>query len=286
MSSIPPATGRITKRNNTRLNSTNSTVEPAKAGRVEMLHDEVNAANVGVASTLSLLRIRARDLRAEYTRMWRCYSGGLVQPFIYDSPEGAGSDLSRTQNLRDYIASHVRVLEDLRAKVMRSSEAKARWVKSNKGGGVLKRQLRSRSQAVVTELAAREGELEQAPPSSSNSGTSALAHINPRVHERVEKDSAIHLTPAVCTNDIKFIQNNSEVEDGAVKKPSTGDKLITARTRAYNDGNLDTVRSIDDQMAFRAAKSRARRHRAKARKRALKDYVKGRVPDPPSGDDN
>ena len=250
-----------------------------------MLHDEVNADNVGVATTLSLLRIRARDLRAEYTRMWRCYTGGSVQPFIYDSPEGMGSDLSRTQNLRNYIDSHVRVLEDLRAKVMRNSEAKARWVKSNKGGGVLKRQLRARSQAVVTELAARGREWETTSPSPSTSGASALAPMNPRVDTPSKNDNEMHLTPAVCTNDIKFIPNDTDVEDVGVKRPSTGDKLITARTRAYNTGDLDAVRSIDDQMAFRAAKSRSRRHRAKARKRALKEYIKGRVPDPPSGDD-
>lgn len=90
-----------------------------------MLHDEVNVDNIGVATTITLLHIRARDLRAEYTRMWHCYTGVYVQPFIYDSPEGAGSDFSRTQNLRNYIDSHVRVLEDLRAKIVRNSEANA-----------------------------------------------------------------------------------------------------------------------------------------------------------------
>ena len=250
-----------------------------------MFHDEVNSDSVGVATTLSLLRIRARDLRAEYTRMWRCYTGGSVQPLVYDSPEGSGSDLSRTQNLRDYITAHVRRLEDLRANVMRNSQAKARWIKSNKGGGVLKRQLRARSQAVVTELAHRERELETVLESSGTSVASALAPTTPSAHAPSEKDNENHLAPAVCTNDIKFISHDTDVEDVGVKKPTTGDKLITARTRAYNTGDLDAVRSIDDQMAFRAAKGRSRRHRAKARKRALKEYMKGRVRDPPSGDE-
>ena len=69
-----------------------------------------------------------------------------------------------------------------------------------------------------------------------------------------------------------------------VKKSSTGNKLITARSRVYNVGDLDAVRSIDDQIAYRAAKSHSRRNRAKARKRALKEDIKGRVPDPPSGE--
>ena len=86
----------------------------------------MSAENVGVATTLSLMRIRARDLRAEYTRMWRCYAGGPVQPFVYDSPEGVGTDSSRVQNLCDYIGSNVRRVEDFHEELMRSSEAKAR----------------------------------------------------------------------------------------------------------------------------------------------------------------
>ena len=105
-----------------------------------------------------------------------------MQPFIYDSPEGLGSDLSRTQNLSNYIASHVRVLGDLRAKVMRNSKDKARWVKSNEGGGVLKRHLRARSQAVVTELAVRTRELDTTAPLPNTSGASALAPITQRAH--------------------------------------------------------------------------------------------------------
>ena len=155
------ATGLIAKRNTQCLSSNTTIHQPANAKRVEMLHDEVNADNVGVATTLSLLLIRALDLRAEYTRMWRCYTSGSVQPFLYDSPRGSGSDLLRIQNLRGCIEAHVRKSEDLRAKVMRNSEAKARWIESNKGGGVLKRLLRARSQALVTELAHREGELEK-----------------------------------------------------------------------------------------------------------------------------
>ena len=154
-----------------------------------MLHDEVNSDNVGVVTTLSLFRIRARDLRAAYTRMWRCYTDGSVQPCLYDSPEGSGSDFSRTQNFRDYIAAHIRRLEELRSKVTCNSEAKARWIKSNKGGCVLKRQLRARSQAVVTELARREGEMEKVVPSSGTSGASVLAPIAPRAHTTCEKDN-------------------------------------------------------------------------------------------------
>ena len=48
-------------------------------------------------------------------------------------------------------------------------------------------------------------------------------------------------TPAVCPNDIKFVQNDTEVEDVGVKKSTLGDKLVTARTRAFNGGDLEAV---------------------------------------------
>ena len=138
---------------------------------------------------------------------------------------------------------------------------------------------------MVTELAQREGELEKAVTSSGTSGPSPLAQIVPCARMQSEKDNESHLQPAVCTNDIKFLQSNTDIEEGGVKKPTTGDKLITARTRAYNVGDLDAARSFDEQMAFRGAKSRTSRHRAKARKRAQKEYIKGRVPVPPSDDE-
>ena len=138
-------------------------------------------------------------------------------------------------------------------------------------------QLRARSQAAFTELAQREGALEKAVTSSGTSGPSALARMVPCARVQSEKDNESHLQPAICTNDIKFLQSNTDIEEDGVKKPTTGDKLITARTRAYNVGDLDVARSIDDQMAFLAAKSRAGRHSAKARKRALKECIKSRM---------
>ena len=272
-------------RSTPRTSPDNSRCESVKEKRIEMLHDEVNTENVGVSSMLSLLLIRARDLCAEYTRMWRCYAGGDVQPVLCDSPEGDGSELSRTQNMRDYVQCYVLTLKDLRAKLMRNFEAQTRCIKSNKGGRVLKRQLRARSQAVISDYAGRRGEFDKFILSSSNSGASALAPITIRAEATAEKDNEIYLAPAVGTNDNNFIPNDTDVDDVGVRKASTGDKLITAHTCSYNTGDLGTVRSIDDQIAFSAEKGRSRRHRAKKRKRALKGYIKGKIPNPPSGDD-
>ena len=69
MSYLSTANFQIIKRNISRLSHTNSTVEFAKMEPAEMLYDELNAENVDVATAVPLLRIRARDLLAEFTRM-------------------------------------------------------------------------------------------------------------------------------------------------------------------------------------------------------------------------
>ena len=115
----------------------------------------------------------------------------------------------------------------------------------------------------MIELAIRKRESEKVIQSTCTTGESALAPS--------EKDNEMNFTSAVCKNDIKSILNDTDVEDVGVKKASTTNKLVTERTRAYNTGDLVAARSIYDQMAFRAAKRRSRRHSAKAFKRALKE---------------
>ena len=66
----------------------------------DMALHEVTPQNVKHASTLTLQRIRACDVRAQYVRMWRCYSNSHVQTFLYDSHEGGGDVDERISNLR------------------------------------------------------------------------------------------------------------------------------------------------------------------------------------------
>ena len=110
-------------------------IRTAGAVRTEMSKEEATAANVRDASTLTLLQIRARNIRSVYESLWRCHVDGVKVPFLYNSKEGDGDEDSRIQELRDYVAQHVRVVEDLRANVERSSRSKAAWKKCNKGGG-------------------------------------------------------------------------------------------------------------------------------------------------------
>ena len=129
-----------------------------RAVRIEISMEDVTAANVRNASALTLLRIRARNTRSVYERLWRCHVDCNRVPFLYDSEEEDGDDNARIRELRDYIAQHVRVVEDLRANVERSSRSKDAWKKCNKSGGSRRRMFLERDAAVVQELSRREEE--------------------------------------------------------------------------------------------------------------------------------
>ena len=67
-------------------------VRIARAVRTKMSKGEVTAANVRDASSLTLLRVRARNIRSVYERLWRCHIDGVKVPFLYNSKEGDGND--------------------------------------------------------------------------------------------------------------------------------------------------------------------------------------------------
>ena len=134
--------------------TTSASAQPSSraSARINVTYEELSLDNIPHATTLSLYRERARNIRAVYERMWRCFAGNRVTEFMYDSQEGDGDDVSRIKNLRDYVNSHVRVIENLRIRVMRCAEAAKRWKRSNRSGGTLVKKMRARSQAVLEEL--------------------------------------------------------------------------------------------------------------------------------------
>ena len=81
-----------------------ASVRTARAVRTEMSKEEVTAANVRDASSLTLLRLRARNIHSVYEGLWRCHVDGAKIPFLYDSKEGDGDDSARINELRGYIA--------------------------------------------------------------------------------------------------------------------------------------------------------------------------------------
>ena len=87
-----PAHGSIIKNNRRRSALINgSTLHPRVAPvRMELDIDELAMETIPTASTLSLLRLRARELRARRVRLLRCLFGTQVQPFRWIPPEGNG----------------------------------------------------------------------------------------------------------------------------------------------------------------------------------------------------
>ena len=73
-----------------------------------------------------------------------------------------------------------------------------------------------------------------------------------------------------------------------IKKPSRGDKLITAWTLAYQRGDMDGVRPNDASILQRQATRRYARRRSAPRRVAIrrKRGLRDRPSDPPSGDEH
>ena len=169
------------------------------------------------------LRIRARNIRSVYERLWRFHVDCNRVPFLYDSKEGDSGENERIRELRDYIALHVRVVEDLRAKVEHSPRSKAAWKKCNKGGGSRRRMFLERDVAVVQELSRREEE-------------EAEVARAPTAPIRSERSTPVVLYPKQYAADVARIQKELDAEDHGIKKPSRGEKLVAARANAYERG--------------------------------------------------
>ena len=133
-------------------------VHTPRAVQMEISKEEVTAANVRNASTLTLLPIRARNIISIYERLRRCHVDGGKFPFLYDSKEGDGDDDSRVKELCDLVVQHDRVVEDLRTKVECSPRSKAALKKCNKGGNSRKRMFLEPDAAVFQDLSLSEQE--------------------------------------------------------------------------------------------------------------------------------
>ena len=125
--------------------------EGAAAQRFTFTYDELNVANVTRANTITLLRERARDLRATYVRLQRCVDDSSGVPFTFDLEEGDGSWDTRAHKLNEYIDKHVNDIEALRARLYRDLDAKRGWKRANRGGGRVAREMLELSRAVHSE---------------------------------------------------------------------------------------------------------------------------------------
>ena len=85
----------------------------ALESRANLDREDITPANVRSVSSLSLLRLQPRSLRALYERVYRVSSGTAQKPFKFEIEfaEGVGDDSARISRLLDYVAHHKAEIE-------------------------------------------------------------------------------------------------------------------------------------------------------------------------------
>ena len=270
-----------------------------------LTREQVTAANVRSASSRVLLRIRERDERAKYERAWRCLVGNTVKPFDLDLSdiEGEGTEREQMESLLDYIRAHEDVARATLRKINRCPIAQARWKKANRGGGRLLRALRERDEAVQQEINRRTGANELLPPrvdaaalpdgnnamnghvvaSTAAADHSALQNKADNFAQNVD-DAGLY--PASFADDVARIDREMEAEEAGVKKPSKNDRLLAARTAAFERGDMAIVQSLDAVKARRQGAKRRARSCKKQRKAEPNAYIDDKYNRDPNSDDD
>lgn len=75
--------------------------------RMELLNDKITSTNTKVASTISLLRARARDIAHRHNQLLRIMRNERVEEFVWITPEGHGGERERSDVLLHYIDTAV-----------------------------------------------------------------------------------------------------------------------------------------------------------------------------------
>ena len=135
--------------------------------RMELLVDEITSNYAVMASTVSLLRARARDIAHRRNQLLRISHNERVRPFTWITPEGSGSSLERTCVQRRYIDRIVVDVKEIEPGIHRNPDAIRRLRLANRGSGRFLRELRERRESIVNELASRVGEYRAVPSAQS-----------------------------------------------------------------------------------------------------------------------
>ncbi len=77
--------------------------ERSQARRLPLLKEKITLDNIENVTTLVLLRLRAKTVRATYKRYWECFENVKPQDFEWVTPEGDGDALDRQDKLLHYI---------------------------------------------------------------------------------------------------------------------------------------------------------------------------------------
>ena len=118
----------------------------------EMAKEDLTPHNVRNASTLLLLRMRARTVRAQYKTYWECIHAIQPRQFVFDTPGLGDDEEGDRERLCEYILKHVSGMEDLRKEIDRNADAKKRLMSANSQGGPRHCMWEARNEAVLNEL--------------------------------------------------------------------------------------------------------------------------------------
>ncbi len=78
-----------------------------QARRIPKPKEELDPTNVYKTTTLVLLRLRTKIVRATYKRYWACKQNIKPEKFEWESPEGDGDACERQENLLHYIEQYL-----------------------------------------------------------------------------------------------------------------------------------------------------------------------------------
>lgn len=289
---LHPAHGRIVKRSRAR--------QPHVTGLENMVRNAprredipphlLRVWNIQDATTVSLLRARARDLRARYVRLVRVRFDNPVVPLEWFSPEGDGDTASRLRLLRTYIAAHTDSIRINLVAIRRSAMARWRLNRADRGRGNLLQRLNERNKRIDCELLWRSGRDDGDDDALANSDKSAQAQGEERALTHGVNDASVTLYPAQYLVDVQRIENQLRAEELGIVAPTTAEKRLVARTKAFEEGNWDTVLHFDESKRFRQGVKKNARQKKKLRKQAIRAYAcaleaRNNVPENPPSDD-
>lgn len=229
-------------------------IQRARALRMPLSKEQITLENVKSVTTLMLLRLRAKTVRATYKRSWECLKNVKPRKFDWTSPEGDGDAVDRQDKLLHYIEQHLPLIEQYGNSIRLSESASKRLAQANRSGGDRHRTWCELNKAIEAELSRREHEVHNSAQAVNSSSAQAQSCQYP-------------LQFAV---DVRRIEQELEADDQGVRKPTVKDKLKAAITNAYESNDIAGAKRIQDQLDRKLALERIKRREKKLRKQNIK----------------
>ena len=232
----------------------------AQALRISKPKGQLNPSNVHTNTTLVLLLLQAKTVRATYKRYWESKENIKPQKFEWKSLEGDGDACERQENLLRYIEQHLSLIRFYENQIRLSESASKGLAQASRSGGPRHRSWMALNKAIAAELLRREDEAVHS--AQADNRPSAQAQSNPNALKY----------PAQFALGIIRINKECLAEDLDVRKLTVKNKLKAAVINTYQSNNLVQAKRAQDQLDRKLALERVKHHAKKARKRLIKQY--------------